>query len=390
MANPKPHEKRGRKIPRRRALIRESRSEEQRLIWRIYSASNQRLRKLLGNTKIDFGKLSEGQRNIVNDIAKGLNALAGELHGWKAFSKMDEAQRQRACLGRAMPLQEIYEGAFVGAVLELRKRNYYTALYILENISCDWLTMPAQLNPGEIGRKALALRKAIASAWVAAHAAEYARFEVKETRFKEPGMFGRVLWSVDAVEKLTEVGDLNDVIALRQIGSSCGEGNMEGRCSYAIGRIITRTALQTALEGGQKELANLGLRTRLNKQQLACRFDILFQITGLNTAIRALPNFRGLGGSFDPVSPQIQIHEIEKLVKSKLDGKISLGQQYSGIIGGLGWKELEATQRFLLRQGMAKPATRAKNPTEFLLTAKGKAIISTLCKEIGKISIRKR
>lgn len=350
------------------------------LISQTFTATNRNMHRMMRKTQLPTLQLSAQQNAIVKAVEKGNFLLRPAL-----VSRHFEE--------RPIPLQKLYEAVFAGAIKALKSNNYRVALNVLNQLGHEWLDNSQSGIPTAMGNKAIALSRAISSNWVAAHASDYADVPIKAKAFAREGVNIRgekVDWSSKAVKSLAEFGTFKDLAAIRKIEKNCEEGAMELYCADAKRKIITRSALQFSLSG-IKNLSSIGIKTRLNKQQVIHHLEVLFDKIGLSSAIQILPGFRVVGTTnVNYVASELQTIDLRKLAEQRSNTTVELDPGSS------------ACEQFLLEQNMiipqnakrmlpGKPGEEQKprlHPIKYVLTDKGKAIVGNLCSKIGQINLK--
>ncbi len=170
---------------------------------------------------------------------------------------------------------------------------------------------------------------------------------------------------------------------------------MEGYCANARNKIITKRPLEIVLSTNAKRL---GIKTNLNIEQLATRFETPFRLLGLAQVIQDMPQFQMLGGrAVNPVDAILEREGLGKLYRDKLDqamdfrppnyfpATISGAEQRASFPATISGAEQRASIQFLTEQGLLHKTPEKEH--HYSLTPKGKHIVQHLLSEIAKIKL---
>jgi hypothetical protein len=341
------------------------------------------------------------------DLPSRLNARQRALADkFKEYTHVNTVLISRNFEKNPLPVRQVYEAAFASAVERLNAEEHpHDSLEMLSDIADDWAN--GSDVPNDIGRKAYQLTKHLSRNWAAAHAGGYENIREGSRRFRR-GKDGYgidhtgVRWSGVAVKKLGMVGELDDMIPIRKIEASCGEGAMEGYCADARRQILAREVAKHALKSVGKK--KLGIKGKVGDERVARRFGILFTSIGLDHVIRTMPGFRMFDvAAVNPVSQELEARDVQRLLDEKSRGRFKFWSR-NVIPSGPSPSELDAAEKFLVQEGMIKPyqasdklltgqkgkSSPLREPTEYVLTDKGKSALHSLFSEISKMSVGTR
>jgi hypothetical protein len=211
---------------------------------------------------------------------------------------------------------------------EAMKTDWNRAFDIFAVLTSAYLNDPHGSLPTDLGEEALANLRIISRAWVGAHAAERAIFDITNyQKFFDPHpSMGRILWSNLAIAQLGIIGGIQDLAALGIIGRRIREGHVEIACSTAANQIITREGLRLALAAiPVDERIEIGILPGLTDSQLVQRLGYLMDALGLVQIISNIPSIRRFGSfSFGPVMPMMASDSLARLLKDRLDQKFMI------------------------------------------------------------------
>jgi hypothetical protein len=342
-------------------------------------------------------------RRITRDVIENFNQLLGapapnkeelSLEEKKWLSKFEKWKDKGYT-----PVKEAYspdirrsKDAFFGASLHLaqellEKKMWFAAFEIIEGLTSDYLNDNEGKIPHEMGLKVIELNRIISRAWVVAHASEYAEFNLEAFQpFLGNNHLGKVRWSAQAIFELEKVGELHDLPPIRIIGYDCWEGAMEGYCSKTSNTIRIREGIKFIL---QREESNAIARDNsLSEPQLLYRLTILMRQLGIGQLFARHPHIAQFGkAAWSPVDDMVDSKKLRELIQEGLEQKISFRPTYYG--DGMDAYGYSTTEKFCLDHGIIVKQDNGRNDwdCEYLLTEKGKELVSYLVRSIGTIKI---
>lgn len=297
----------------------------------------------------------------------------------------------------------------------LLKGHVFGAFELFSILANAYLDDPKSPLPKEIGAESVKIATILARSWVLAQAIDYLRIETirsaepaPETTLKgfellseEKGVpFSqrgeRTYPSNLAVEFLSRFGSLEDRFAIEVIHQNCWECNLEGTCSTAMRRILSRGVLTGALLFMRDEMQKFGISAEFGDESLVDVLEPLVDRLGITRLFYVIP---GLANFYvapqNPVDEEIDARKIEAAFGEKFDAKLSAEWQpfqYDNLP--------HTSERFALAHGFIEPTVAPEGIEEhvkksgiwryqgpYRVTPKGKEFLRALLAKLPGIQV---